>query len=159
GPLRGALGLPGAGPAVSLLAADPRASASLSLHPRFSSGCAVRTPGPRRSVSGARHAVGVWRPGGAGRGALVEERNPPLRGLRRLMARYRKLLAIEVRISLALAAQYRFDFAVQGAMMLFWLGWSLVPLLVVFGARPRVAGWSFDEALVVMGWFTILRAV
>jgi ABC-type uncharacterized transport system permease subunit len=29
----------------------------------------------------------------------------------------------------------------------------------VFGVRQQVAGWSFEEALVVVGWFTLLRAV
>ena len=29
----------------------------------------------------------------------------------------------------------------------------------MFGVRQQVAGWSFAEALVVVGWFTLLRAV
>ena len=39
------------------------------------------------------------------------------------------------------------------------VGADLIPLLVVFGVRQQVAGWSFPEALVVVGWFTLLRAV
>jgi ABC-2 type transport system permease protein len=30
---------------------------------------------------------------------------------------------------------------------------------VVYGHRPVIAGWSFEEALVVMGWFTLMKAV
>jgi ABC-2 type transport system permease protein len=55
--------------------------------------------------------------------------------------------------------QYRVDFLVQGALALFWTSWSLVPLLVVFGTREGVAGWSFEEALVVIGWFMVMKGV
>jgi ABC-2 type transport system permease protein len=36
---------------------------------------------------------------------------------------------------------------------------ALVPLIVVFGARQQVAGWTFAEALVVVAWFTLLKAI
>jgi ABC-2 type transport system permease protein len=55
--------------------------------------------------------------------------------------------------------QYRLDFLVQGGLALFWAGWGLVPLLVVFGGREGVAGWSFEEALVVIGWFMVMKGV
>ena len=85
----------------------------------------------------------------------------PLRRLRRVdaVARYLRLLAVQLRASTALALQYRLEFLGQGALALLWTGWSLVPLLVVFGDRPGVAGWTFEEALVVMGWFTLMKGV
>jgi ABC-2 type transport system permease protein len=55
--------------------------------------------------------------------------------------------------------QYRLDFLVQGGLALFWAGWGLVPLLVVFGKREGIAGWSFEEALVVIGWFMVMKGV
>jgi ABC-2 type transport system permease protein len=55
--------------------------------------------------------------------------------------------------------QYRLDFLVQGGLALFWAGWGLVPLLVVFGQREGIAGWSFEEALVVIGWFMVMKGV
>ncbi|ABC80176.1 ABC transporter permease [Anaeromyxobacter dehalogenans] len=75
------------------------------------------------------------------------------------MGRYLRLLAVQFRASAAVAMQYRVEFLVEGALALFWTGWSLVPLLVVYGSREAVAGWSFDEALVVMGWFTLMKGV
>ena len=57
------------------------------------------------------------------------------------------------------AMQYRVDFLVRGLIALLWSALTLVPLLVVFGVRQQVAGWTFGEALVVVGWFTLLRAV
>jgi ABC-2 type transport system permease protein len=73
--------------------------------------------------------------------------------------RYLRLLAIQVRTSAALAMQYRLDFFFKGAMAVFWLGVTLVPLLVVFSKRESVAGWTWPEALVVLGWFSLLKAV
>ena len=73
--------------------------------------------------------------------------------------RYFKLLGIQVRISASLAMQYRLDFFFKGLMALFWLGITLVPLMVVFSQRSEVRGWSRAEALVVLGWFSLLKAV
>ncbi len=73
--------------------------------------------------------------------------------------RYLRLLALQVRISASLAMQYRLDFFFKGAMAVFWLGVTLVPLLVVFSKRQAVAGWTWPEALVVLGWFSLLKAV
>src|SRR5262245_4444616 len=57
------------------------------------------------------------------------------------------------------AMQYRVDFVVRGMIAVLWSALTLIPLVVVFGVRRQVAGWSFEEALVVVAWFTLLRAV
>jgi len=75
------------------------------------------------------------------------------------MRRYLRLLAVQLRASTAVALQYRVEFVGEGLLALFWTLWSLVPLLVVYGHRPAVAGWSFEGALVVMGWFTLMKGV
>src|SRR3990172_5830373 len=75
------------------------------------------------------------------------------------MRRYLRLLGVQLRASTAIALQYRVEFLGEGALALFWAFWSLVPLLVVFGHRSAVAGWNFEEALVVMGWFTLIKGV
>ena len=75
------------------------------------------------------------------------------------MLRYLRLLGIQLRASATVAMQYRVDFLVQGGLALFWTTWSLVPILVVFGRRQGVAGWSFEEALVVVGWFMVMKGV
>ena len=75
------------------------------------------------------------------------------------MLRYLRLLGIQLRASTTVAMQYRLDFVVQGALALFWSCWSLVPILVVFGGRKAVAGWSFEEALVVIGWFMVMKGI
>ena len=57
------------------------------------------------------------------------------------------------------AMQYRVDFLVRGLIAFLWSALTLIPLLVVFGVREQVAGWTFPEALVVVAWFSLLRAV
>jgi ABC-2 type transport system permease protein len=73
--------------------------------------------------------------------------------------RYLRLLGVQLRASTALALQYRWEFLGEAVLALFWVGWSLVPLLVVFGHREAVAGWTYAEALVVLGWFTLMKGV
>lgn len=70
-----------------------------------------------------------------------------------------RLLRVQMAMSATTAMQYRTDFLLKGAMALFWLLVTLVPLLVVFSQRNSVAGWSYPEALVVLGWFSLLKAV
>jgi ABC-2 type transport system permease protein len=73
--------------------------------------------------------------------------------------RYARLLGIQLRASALLALQYRYDFIVDGFIEAFWIVTALIPLFVVFQVRTTLAGWSFGEALVVIGWFTLLQAI
>jgi len=75
------------------------------------------------------------------------------------VTRYAGLFGIQLRMSSLAAMQYRVDFLTRGLVAFLWSALTLIPLLVVFGVRQQVAGWSFGEALVVTGWFTLLRAV
>ena len=75
------------------------------------------------------------------------------------MRAYASLLWLQLRTSLALAMQYRTDFFTDGFVEVFWMITALVPLFVVFHARAVVAGWTFGEALMVTGFFTLLQGV
>ncbi len=79
--------------------------------------------------------------------------------MRALLRRYGTLLATQARVSTALALQYRLEFVLKSLMALAWLAITLVPIAVVFQQRPSLIGWSFPEALVVMGWFVLLRGI
>ena len=74
-------------------------------------------------------------------------------------ARYARLLLVQLRASGLLMLQYRFDFFAEGLIEVLWTSTALVPLVVVFRGREAVAGWSFGEALLVVGWFTLLEAI
>lgn len=75
------------------------------------------------------------------------------------LVRYSRLFGVQLRTSLALGMQYRLDFLIEGVVSIFWLGVTIVPLLVVFGRRETIAGWTYDEALVVVGMFILLKGV
>jgi len=73
--------------------------------------------------------------------------------------RYWRLFRVQVRSSVLLGLQYRADFALDGLVSLFWTLTALVPLFTVYHLRQSVAGWTFEEALTVVGWFTLLEAI
>jgi ABC-2 type transport system permease protein len=75
------------------------------------------------------------------------------------MKRYVSLLLLSLRLSLSVGAAYRWDFVLQGGLSLAWTVLGIIPLYVALHARPAVEGWSYEEALVVVGWFTILKGV
>ena len=51
------------------------------------------------------------------------------------------------------------DFLLDGVVEAFWMVTAITPLLVVFHMRSTIAGWTFGESLIVMGWFTFLEGV
>jgi ABC-2 type transport system permease protein len=75
------------------------------------------------------------------------------------MRRYLRLLALQLRMSLTVGAAYRWDFLLQGGLALVWTVLGIVPLYVALHSRPPVEGWGYEQALVVVGWFTILKGV
>jgi ABC-2 type transport system permease protein len=73
--------------------------------------------------------------------------------------RYVRLFFAQLRASMLVALQYRADFVLDAAIEIVWTSTALAPLLVVFELRRGVAGWAFGEALVVVGFFTLLQAL
>ena len=73
--------------------------------------------------------------------------------------RYLRLFLLQLRISATLGMQYRWEFLADGALTLLWTGIGLVPLYIAFGERPSIAGWSYEQALIVVGWFTFLKGI
>lgn len=73
--------------------------------------------------------------------------------------RYLRLLGVQLRSASLLTLQYRGDFLVEGIISLFWTFTAMAPLFVVYGERKTIAGWSFSESLLVVGWFTLLQGV
>ena len=75
------------------------------------------------------------------------------------MGRYFELLKRQLRTSLLVAAQYRWDFVVDGVLSTFWTVTAVIPLLVVYSGSGSIPGWTLSEALVVIGWFILLQGV
>ena len=76
-----------------------------------------------------------------------------------MLRRYLRLLGVQLKASSLLIMQYRGDFLLEGLISIFWTFTALAPLFVVYGERSTIAGWSFGEALLVVGWFTLLQGV
>jgi len=73
--------------------------------------------------------------------------------------RYARLFRVQLKASTLTLLQYRFDFFTEGLLEVLWAATALVPLFVVFRDRSQVAGWTLGEALLVVGWFTLLQGV
>ena len=67
------------------------------------------------------------------------------------MLRYLRLLKVQLKTSNLLAMQYRWEFMLDGFFSAFWTITALLPLYLIFQERPVIAGWSYGEALMVMG--------
>lgn len=76
-----------------------------------------------------------------------------------VVVRYARLMLLQLRMSAVTAMQYRSDFIVKGLMSFLWLGVTLVPLVSVFQQRAVVRGWTFPEALVVVGCFALMKGI
>jgi ABC-2 type transport system permease protein len=72
---------------------------------------------------------------------------------------YLRLVAVQLRTSMAQAMAYRFNFIFQGVFSLAWMGVALIPLLIAFDKRPMVAGWDRNSALVMMAYFMAVKAI
>jgi ABC-2 type transport system permease protein len=73
--------------------------------------------------------------------------------------RYLRIAGLQLRISAAAGMTYRADFLIEGAMALLSLGLMLLPWIVLFDGRDTVAGWDEPSALIVLAYFTAVRAV
>jgi ABC-2 type transport system permease protein len=75
------------------------------------------------------------------------------------LTRYPRLLALQARMSLLVALQYRLDFFLSFSLGVFWSVSALVPLVVLFRLRTGVAGWTWPEALLVAAFFLMVKSV
>jgi ABC-2 type transport system permease protein len=73
--------------------------------------------------------------------------------------RYPRLLALQARMSLLVALQYRLDFFLQSSLGVFWSVSALVPLIVLFRLRNGVGGWTWPEALLVAAFFLMVKSL
>lgn len=66
------------------------------------------------------------------------------------------------RVAWMTALAYRANFLVESVMTVLAIGWTLLPLLFVFetqGEGGTIAGWSWNEALLVTGFFVTLQGL
>jgi ABC-2 type transport system permease protein len=69
------------------------------------------------------------------------------------MRRHLRLLSIFYRNTLINEMEYRINFWANIGLSLFWLAWAALTVRVYFFHADRIAGWSYNELLIVMGLF------
>ncbi len=69
------------------------------------------------------------------------------------MRRYVRLLNIFYTNTLAREMEYRLNFVSNIGLSLFWLAWAALSVRVYFFHADSIAGWNYDELLIVMGLF------
>lgn len=70
-----------------------------------------------------------------------------------------RALGAELRVAFMTAMQYRASFLGNAVLALLAVVATLLPLFVVFGVREGVAGWTADEAMLVVGFFIALEGI
>jgi ABC-2 type transport system permease protein len=73
--------------------------------------------------------------------------------------RYLQIAGLQLRISASAGMAYRADFLIQGGLALASLGLLVLPWIVLFDGRDTVAGWDAPSTLIVIAYFTGVRAV
>ncbi len=71
------------------------------------------------------------------------------------MRRYLRLLGLFVKSSLLVELEYRANFIAQAALGTLWAGVSVASILLFFSRAEQLGGWTLDQALIVVGLFTI----
>jgi len=75
------------------------------------------------------------------------------------MRRYLRLLRVFYKASLLMELEYRANFLFHGLYSIGWTAWVWVGVAVFYQHRSTLAGWSFYEALVVVGLFQVFSGL
>ena len=68
--------------------------------------------------------------------------------------RYLRLFFLFLKASVLVELEYRANFVARALVALFWVGVTLVSVSVFYAHTDAVGGWSYDQALVIIGLFT-----
>lgn len=79
--------------------------------------------------------------------------------MRRGPARTLQVVGALIRTSLATAMQYRSDFVLDGVTGVLRAAAAVAPILLVFGHRSTVLGWTEPQVTLVVGLYFLMQAV
>jgi ABC-2 type transport system permease protein len=83
----------------------------------------------------------------------------PRRGTASFVMHHARLVGVQLRVAALFSMQYRLDFAINIFLTIAMTAVALAPIAVLFTLRHDVGGWNAAQALLVVGWFTVLKAV
>jgi ABC-2 type transport system permease protein len=75
------------------------------------------------------------------------------------MLRYLRLLRVFYKASLLTELEYRANFVVHGLFSIGWTFWLWFGIAVFYQHRPLLAGWSYYEAILVVGMFQVFSGL
>lgn len=79
--------------------------------------------------------------------------------LRSAIRRHLRLLSIFYRSTLQTELEYRANFGFNLMQSFFWLIWAALTVRVYFNFTDTLAGWKFNEVLIVMGLFFFVNGI
>lgn len=68
-----------------------------------------------------------------------------------------KLISTFVKVNLQMSFAYRIDTIVNILLNLFWLGWELITLQIIFSNTTTLGGWGFGEMIVLLSVFKMIN--
>jgi ABC-2 type transport system permease protein len=70
-----------------------------------------------------------------------------------------QLLSALFKINVQMTLAYRLDTLVNILLNLFWLGWELLGLNIIFSNTKSLGGWGFGELIALLGVFRLVNAL
>lgn len=68
-----------------------------------------------------------------------------------------KLLSTLVKVNVQMSLAYRVDTIIAVLLNLFWLGWELVTMQIIFSNTATLGGWSFGDLITLLGVFKMIN--
>jgi len=73
--------------------------------------------------------------------------------------RFSKLFSAFFKVNLQMALAYRADTVINILLNLFWLGWELLSLNIIFSNTQTLAGWGPGDLIALLGVFRLVNAL
>lgn len=73
--------------------------------------------------------------------------------------RYIRLFGLFIKASLLIELEYRANFIARMLLGLFWVGITILSATVFYSHTDTLGGWTFNEALVIIGLFTLMGGI
>lgn len=70
-----------------------------------------------------------------------------------------RLMRAYLKVNVQLALAYRAEALVNILLNLFWLGWELLSLSIIFSNTPTLGGWGPGELIALLGVFRLVNAM
>ena len=68
-----------------------------------------------------------------------------------------KLISTFLKVNLQMSFAYRVDTLINILLNLFWLGWELITLQIIFSNTTTLGGWSFGDMIVLLAVFKMIN--